>query len=381
MYIRASLKGRNRLLFRCVLILLFVCLSQVRSYSQPTGFVYSVGTYGDLRKMDMGLNVVATTKVPGLVRARRIMAADISPDGKRLFLAVSGGVDPLILVQTADLSIDRDIKVVFPPLPEHWIQHSPFDILAVSSEILYWSDECYTSASVGAYSTLLVNLREKAVTPIRDWSFENKNAIEISPDRDKMVLPRDGLLLIRASTGQVLAKVEQETIGQRRSIWWFDMDWSQNVLQCYTAPWTVGEAPTEKLRIDMNSRQVVAREALKVSPEFDLATLQRNGRRSISSKTYILDESGSLQIFDHAKGQVSKRFDSVVPRPAENARLVPQVSPGGDLIVVPKNRVERFTDGRDSRDVSTLYAIDPKTGRVTKTLEYPDHIVAILFGE
>jgi hypothetical protein len=377
-----SFSAKKWVVVGCSLFLLLAEFSQAQPSTQSPSFLYSVGTYGDLRKMDTALNVVATAKVPGLARAVGIAAADISPDGKRLFLAVSSGGNPLVVIQTADLSIDRDMKVVFPPLPEHWIQHAPFDIIAVSSEMLYWSDECYTSDPTGAYSTLLVNLKEKVAKPIREWSFENRNELKISPDRERMAVYYGGrLYVIRSSTGQVLAKVEQETIGQRRSIWWFDMDWSRDVLQCYTAPWTVGEAPTEKLRIDMNSHEVVAREALKVSPEFDLAALQRNGRRSISSKTYILDESGSLQIFDHAKGQLSKRFNSVVPKPAENARLVPQVSPGGDVIVVPRNRVEKLADGRNYREVSTLYAIDPQTGRVTKTLEYPDHIVTVLFGE
>jgi hypothetical protein len=378
----AVVKGRNRLLLCCVLILLFVCASRVRSYSQPTGFVYSIGTYGDLRKMDIGLNVMATAKVPGLVRAVRIMAADISPDGKRLFLAVSSGGDPLVVVQTADLSIDRDMKVVFPTPPENWKQHFPLDIIAVSSEMLYWSDECYTADPTRPYSTLLIDLNEGIAKPVYDWGFDNESEIEISPDHEKTVLYAGGRLsVIRASTGEVLARMEHETIGQRRSIRWFDVDWNQNVVQCYTVPWEEGQASTEKLRIDMNSHQVVAREPLQVSPRVSWSALQWSGQQPISSKTYILDKNGSLLLFDHVKGQITKSFNSVVPKPLENSRLVPHVSPDENLILAQRNSVERFTDGRDSRNVSTLYAIDPKTGQITKTLDYPETVVAVLFGE
>jgi hypothetical protein len=371
------LVAKGRLTLGCALILLLAISSHAQPSTQSPGFIYSVGAYGYVQKMDAALNVVATARVPGLARSIRIAGADISPDGKRLFLAVGREENPLVIVETADLSVVPDVNVVFPNTPETWRQHAPFDIIAISSEVLYWSDECYSAALAGAeYDTLLVNLNEKIARPIRDWGFENKNEIQISPDREKMAIDHGGnLLIIRASTGQILQTIDQKVIGQG-TVMSFVVDWNQNALRCCM----IADGSMAKLRIDMNSGQVVAREAVKNTGRFHPPGSETGRQCLTPATTYVLDEDGGIQIFDNTKCKLSKRLDSVVPGVTPGWKLALYVPPSGNLIFAQKDAVKTLADGHE-KDISFLYAVDAKTGQVVRTVDYPDEIAAVLFGK
>ena len=374
------LSAKKRLMIGCSFVLLLAESSQAQPSNQSPSFLYSVGAYGYLQKMDAAMNTLTTARVPNLARDIRIAAADISPDGRRLFLAVSRKENPLVIVETADLSVVPDVNVPFPSPPEPWIRHVPFDIVAVTSEILYWSDECYTTASTGAYSTVLVNLREKTAKPVREWSFENKNAIQISPDRGRIATyHRGGVGIIRVSTGEVLKTVGREVIGERIIVS-FNMDWSQNILQCCVVPWTTTGDSVEKLRIDMNSSQVITRESIESTGGLHFPDFSTGRRVLTSATTYVLDEDGDIQIFDNTECKLSKKLDSVVADVTPGSKLALYVAPRGNSIFVQKNAVKTLADG-NAKGVSSLYAVDGESGQVVATIDYPDEIVAVLFGK
>lgn len=368
--------AKKWLMVGCSLVLLLAESSQAQPSVGSPGFIYLVGSYGYLQKMDVTLNALTTTQIPGLARSVRIAAADISSDGKRLFLAVSRNENPLVIVKTADLSVVPDVDVAFPTPINPWTEHAPFDIIAVTSDTLYWSDECYTSTSANAsFSTLRVNLNERVAEPVHDWSFENKNAIRISPDRGRIAIYHmGGLAIVRASTGEILKTVDQNVIGQG-TVMSFAMDWNQNALWCCM----IADGSMAKLRIDMNSGQVVAREAVKNAGRLRFPDFSTGRRFLTSTTTYVLDKDGSIQIFDNTKCELSKKLDSVVPDVTPGSKLALYVPPSGNPIFAQKNAVKTLANG-NAKGISSLHAVDAETGQVVRTIDYPDEIVAVLFS-
>jgi hypothetical protein len=371
---------RGRLTAWGAWILLLAASSLSQASTGSPDFAYCVGVYGYLQKMDTTLNTLSTRRIPNLARDIRIVAADISPDGKRLFVATSRRENPLVIVETADLSVVSDGNIAFPGPTEPWIRHAPFDIMAVSPDVLYWSDECYTSAIAGdSFSTLLVDLREKVAKPIRDWNFENRSQIEVSPDRDRMVLLGRGLSLIHPSTGHILKTVGQEVIGQR-TVLSFNMDWSRNILQCCVVPWTPASGSVERLRIDVNSGQVVTKEPVKNPGNSRFAGLQTKRQRATRAMTYVLDKDGTIEVFDNAKCELLRKIRPTGSDVKPESELALYVPPGENSILVQEDTVKTLADG-SKKDVSSLQAVDPNTGQTTKTVDCPDEIVAVLFGK
>ena len=143
----------------------FPSVGKAVSYlSKPT---YLVGGNGTLKKLDGNMKVIGAAKIPHLTRRTWIRNADISSDGQRLFLALSGN-KALVVVRTADMSIEEDLHITFPATAEYWKEHSPFDIVSASPRYLYISDECYSAVPKG-FTTVRVDLNTKTAEPVYKW--------------------------------------------------------------------------------------------------------------------------------------------------------------------------------------------------------------------
>lgn len=374
-------KIRQCLISICALVFSVAtpCLTMA-SYSSPG--IYLVGEYGYLQKLDGNLQVVATGKVPNLARGCSIRDADISPDGERLFLAVSSD-NPLVVVRAADLSIDENMRITFPPLPEPWRTYLPLSIIATSQNYLYMTDESYSTAP-NPFSTVLVDINAKTATPIYEYSFMSKMQIQISPSREKMALYDGGkLYFIDISTGKVTNLVSRELIGADKLVIWFDINWDNNIAQFYIIPIGRGEKNLEKLRIDVKSQRVIHREELESKTVFGFynANSYRRVLTATSSKIYIQDSKGAIQIFDRQTGKLLETLDYTLFEKVSGRPVLSYISPDEKLLFYRKDDVKQISNGKDAEDISYFCVIDTETRHIIKTLQFPQKIVAVLFSE
>jgi WD40 repeat protein len=350
------------------------------SYSSPG--IYLVGEYGYLQKLDGNLEVVDTGKVPNLVRGCSIRDADISPDGERLFLAVSSD-NPLVVVRAADLSVDENVRITFPPTAEPWEgTYFPFSIISTSPRYLYMTDESYSTAP-NPFSTVLVDLNAKTAKPIYGYSFMSKMQIQVSPNRKKMALYDGKLYFIDIPTGKVADLLSRELIGMNKWVIWFDIKWDDNIAEFYIIPIRRGEKNLEKVCIDVKSQQIIYREELESKTSFGFYN-ENSYRRVLtdtSSKIYIQDSKGTIQIFDRQTGKLLETLDYTLFGKALGRPVLSYISPDEKLLFYQKDDVKQISNGKDARDISSFCVMDPETRKTIKTLQFPQKIVAVLFSE
>ncbi len=377
-------KIRQCLISICALVFSVAtpCLTMA-SYSSAS--IYLVGEHGYLQKLDGNLEVVATGKVPNLARGRSIRDATISPNGERLFLAVSTD-NPLVVVRAADLSIDENVRITFPPFAEPWRTYFPLSIIAASSKYLYMTDESYSTTSKipNPFSTVLVDINAKTATPIYGYSFMSKMQIQISPSREKMALYDGGkLYFIDISTGKVTNLVSRELIGTDKWVIWFDINWDNNIAEFYIIPIGRGEKNLEKLCIDVKSQQIIHREELESKTVFGFYNENSYHRvlTATSSKIYIQDSKGSIQIFDRQIGKLLETLDYTLFEKVPGRPVLSYVSPDEKLLFYRKDDVKQISNGKEAEDISSFCVMDTETRQTIKTLQFPQKIVAVLFSE
>lgn len=374
-------KIRQCLISICTLVFSVAtpCLTMA-SYSSPG--IYLVGEYGYLQKLDVNLQVVATGKVPNLARGCSIRDADISPDGERLFLAVSSD-NPLVVVRAADLSLDENMRIAFPPTAEPWEgMYFPFSIIATSPRYLYMTDEGYSTAP-NPFSTVLVDLNAKTAKPIYGYSFMSKMQMQVSPSREKMALYDGKLYFIDIPRGEVVDLISRKLISKDRWVVWFNINWDGNIAEFYTIPIRRGEKNLEKLCIDVKSKQIIYRGELEGKTGFGFynANSYRRILTGSSSRIYIQDSKGTIQIFDRQTGKLLETLDYTLFGKAPGRPVVSYVSPDEKLLFYRKDDVKQISNGKDARDISSFCVMDPETRQTIKTLQFPQKIVAVLFSE
>jgi len=373
-------KIRQCLISICTLVFSVAtpCLTMA-SYSSPG--IYLVGEYGYLQKLDGNLEVVATGKVPNLVRGCSIRNADISPDGECLFLAVSSD-NPLVVVLAADLSVDENVRITFPRLTEPGKTYFPFSIIAASPMYLYMTDESYSTAT-NPFSTVLVDLNTKIAKPIYEYSFMSKMQMQVSPSREKMALYDGRLYFIDIPSGKVVDLISRKLIGKDRWVVWFNINWDDNIAEFYTIPIRRGEKNLEKLCIDVKSKRIIYREELEGKTGFGFynANSYRRILTGSSSRIFIQDSNGNIQIFDRQTGKLLETLDYTLFGEATGRPVVSYVSPDEKLLFYQKDDVKQISNGKDARDISSFCVMDPETRQTIKTLQFPQKIVAVLFSE
>lgn len=346
-----------------------------------TSAVYLVGKYGYLQKLNGNLDVVAEGRVPNLARARGVRDADISPEGDRLFLAVSSN-NPLVVVRAADLTVDENVSIEFPPTHAPWEgMYFPHSIMAVSPRYLYMTDEAYSTAPT-PFSTVQIDLNANTTTPIFGYSLTSKMQTQVSPDRRWMALyTMGGLCIIDIPTGKTVNLINKEIVGIDNWVMWFNVDWDDNVIEFYIIPMKGGEKNVEKLYVGAKSRRIINRVKLESKTRFGFND-EISYRRILttgSSKIYVQDGHGNVQVFDRKTGELLQTLDHTLFGETQGATVLPHVSPDERVVFCQKDSVRQDSVGRGS-DVSSLCAIDAETWLTVATIEFPQKIVAVLFS-
>lgn len=373
-------KIRQLLISICTLVF-FVASPYITMASYSSQGIYLVGEYGYLQKLDGNLQVVATGKVPNLARGCSIRDADISPDGERLFLAVSSD-NPLVVVRAADLRVDESVLITFPPLTKPWQTYFPLSIIATSPRYLYMTDESYSTAP-NPFSTVLVDLNAKTAKPIYGYSFMSKTQIQVSPNREKMALYSRKLHFIDIPAGKVTNFVSRELIGKDKWVVWFNINWDDNIAELYTIPIRRGEKNLEKLCIDVKSERIIYRKELEGKTGFGFynANSYRRILKGSSSRIFIQDSNGNIQIFDRQTGKLLETLGYTLFGKATGRPVASYVSPDEKLLFYRKDDVKQISNGKDARDISSFCVMDPETRQIIKTLQFPQKIVGVLFSE
>ncbi len=373
-------KMRRDLIVGCILALVAGVAPATIGGNSPSS-IYLVGDYGYLQKLDGNLQVVATGKVPNLARGRKIRDADISPDGERLFLAVSSD-NPLVVVRAADLSLDENIRIAFPPAAKPWTTHFPFSIIATSARYLYMTDESY-SAAPKPFSTVLVDLTAKTATPLYGYGFTSKMQIQVSPEREKMALYNGSLYFIDIPTGKVIDSITHELVGKDKWVMWFDIDWDKYIAEFYLIPLAQGEKTIEKICIDVESKSKVRGESLQSKTVFDFYNVQNCCAitTTASSKIYIQDSQGNIEIANRRSAQVLEKLGHAQFKEGSGRPVVSYVSPEEQLLFYQKDYVKAGSNGKHAQDLSSLCVMDMATRKIIKTIEFPQRIVGVLFGK
>jgi len=373
-------KIRQCLISICALVFSVAtpCLTMA-SYSSPG--IYLVGEYGYLQKLDGNLEVVAIGKVPNLVRGCSIRDADISPDGERLFLAVSSD-NALVVVRAADLRVDESVLITFPPPTKPWHTYFPFSIIATSPRYLYMTDESYSTAP-NPFSTVLVDLNAKTAKPIYGYSFMSKMQMQVSPSREKMALYDGKLYFIDIPRGEVVDLISRKLIGKDRWVVWFNINWDDNIAEFYTIPIRRGEKNLEKLCIDVKSKRIIYRGELEGKTGFGFynANSYRRILTDSSSRIFIQDSNGNIQIFDRQTGKLLETLGYTLFGKATGRPVVSYVSPDEKLLFYRKDDVKQISNGKDARDIFSFCVMDLETRQTIKTLQFPQKIVVVLFSE
>lgn len=374
-------KIRRHLIAGCVLALV-AGAAPATIGADSSSSIYLIGDYGYLQKLDGNLQVVATGKAPGLARGRKIRDADISPDGERLFLAVSSD-NPLVVVRTADLSIDENIHIAFPPAVKPWTMHSPFSIIATSARYLYMTDESY-SAAPKPFSTVLVDLTAKTATPMYGYGFMSKMEIQVSPERERMALyDGGGLYFIDVPTGKVVDSITHELVGKDKWAMWFDVDWDKYIAEFYLIPLAQGEKTIEKICIEVESKSKWRSESLQSKTVFDFYNFQncRAITAKASSKIYIQDSQGNIEMANRRGAQVLEKLGHAQFKEGSGRPVVSYVSPDEQLLFYQKDYVKASSGRRLAQGLSSLCVMDMETRQIIKTIESPQRIVGVLFGK
>ena len=373
----------------CPVIFLTGMVSIARMPSHSWSAMYLVGEYGYLQKLDRNLRVVATGQAPNLVRRISVRDADISPDGNRLFLAVSSGNNPLVVVRAADLTVDQNVRIPFPSVPKPWETYFPLSIAAASSTYVYMTDECYSSAP-RPYGTVLVDLKTATSKPIYDYTFMSRTQIQIPPDSEKMALCSGGkLYFIDISAGEVVDLISGELVSRKLGPW-FDINWKENTAELYGIPEPANQELLEKISINIKSREIIHRRGLKGKTIFGLRdemfglSSEVRYRRILTAsslKRYIQDGEGNIQIFDRKSGKFLDRLDHTLFEKLPGRPVVSYISPDEKLLFYRKDEVKQIAGGLDSRDISSFCVVDMQASEIIKTLHLPQKIVAVLFSE
>lgn len=364
----------------CVVVF-FVCFPSVGkavSYlSKPT---YLVGGYGSLKKLDSNMKVIGAAKIPHLARRTWIRNADISSDGQRLFLALSGN-KALVVVRTADMSIEEDLRITFPATSEYWKEHSPFDIISVSPRYLYISDECY-SALPNGFTTVMVDLNTKIAEPVYKYGFVSKRQIQISPNQERMALYNGGKLhIIDISSGEVVDSIKRELIGDRW-ILWSNVNWDDSAIELYVVSQKTNLKNIEKLCIDMKSHKIVSSQKLPSKTVFGFDNQISNDRVVTTPSTvYIQDRRGSIQIFDRHTGSQLETLDYSLFEKITGEPTTFYVSPDEKLLFYRKDKVKHAADDRDSLDVSSICIMSLESKQIINTIDSSETMVSVLFGK
>ncbi len=340
---------------------------------------YLVGGNGTLKKLDGNMKVIGAAKIPHLTRRTWIQNADISSDGQRLFLALSGD-KLLVVVRTMDMSIE-DLHITFPATAEYWKEHSPFDIVSASPRYLYISDECYSAVPKG-FTTMLVDLNAGTVKPVYEYSFMSKRQIQISPNQEKMALSGGGgLRIIDISSGDIVDSIKREHIAGKW-ILWSNVDWDNRAIELYVVTQKTNLKNIEKLCIDMKSHRIVSSQKLPSKTVFGFDNQISNDRVVTTPSTvYIQDRRGSIQIFDRHTGRQLKKLDYSLFEKITGEPAVFYVSPDEKLLFYRKDRVKHVADDRDSLDVSSICIISLKSKQIVNTIDYSEKIVSVLFSK
>ncbi len=364
----------------CVVIFCLGLSSSGNASSYLSKRAYLVGGYGTLKKLDGNMKVIGAAKIPHLARRTWIRNADISSDGQRLFLALSGD-KLLVVVRTMDMSIEEDLHITFPATAEYWKEHSPFDIVSASPRYLYISDECYSAVPKG-FTTVMVDLNTKIAKPVYKYGFVSKRQVQISPKQEKMTLYDGGQLhIIDISSGEIVDSVKKELI-TGKWILWSNVDWDDKAMELYVVPQTKDLKNIEKIHIDMESDKMIYTQKLSTKTMFGFYNENSNSRiLATPSHIYIQDSRGNIQIFDRNTGSQLETLDHSLFEKITGKPTTFYVSPDEKLLFYRKDRVEHVADHRDSLDVSSICIISLKSKQIVNTIDYSEKIVSVLFSK
>lgn len=364
----------------CVVIFCVGLSSFGKAASYLSKPAYLVGGYGSLKKLDGNMEVISTQKIPNLARWTWIRNADISSDGQRLFLALSGN-KILVVVRTADMSIEEDLRITFPATSENWKTHAPFDIISASPRYLYISDECYSARSKG-FTTVLVDLNTKIAKPIYKYGFVSKRQIQISPNQEKMALYDGGRLhIIDISSGDVVDSIKGELIAGKW-ILWSNVDWDDRAMELYVVPQETNLKNIEKLCIDMKSHRIVSSQKLPSKTVFGFGNqISKDMVVTTPSTVYIQERRGSIQIFDRHTGSQLEKLDYTLFEKIMGQPTGFYVSPDEKLLFYRKDKIKHVSNDKGGHDISSICIISLKLKQIVNTIDYSEEIVSVLFSK
>jgi len=368
-------------------ILFFVISFLCSSYSSAlenqikNEAIYIISEYGTIDKFDSNWHLLSSNKVPGLFLGLRVHDADISPDGGLLFLAVSAD-PPLIIINTKDMSI-REHSIKF---PQHaFASYFPESLIAFTSQYLYMADESYTGLA-DPFMDIMIDINKGTAMRLPSQISLNKEDVIISSQRDKVASRGlEKINVVDVLSGKLIDSIGIPTEYRGRALTPIDVDWANNKITIRKTKSADGQSAS-KITIDMVSHESVTQKDEK----FNIGnTITKIHLHSDGMQYLIEDDKANLYVVDKSTGKVVYSVEQNITSALKghNLRLRSYLAPDSTQVIYLKDDKKEHIPqkgeyGAIDRYVyfSRLTAIDLKTNKIMKNIEFPEKIVAVLFS-
>jgi hypothetical protein len=338
------------------------------------GTITIIGNYGYIERYDTAWNLLTKGKVSGLVGGAFIHDADISPDGRVLFLAVSKKDTPLIIVNTNDMSINEEHKITFPS-PGYYA-YLPMSVIAASSRYLYMADESYT-ALAKPFFNIMIDVDEGSSTPIVKQLFLGKEDVKMAPMRDTMITRGwENLYKVEVHTSRIIDSISFPIEYGEKELSTFDVDWVNKRIMLYKVK-SNHEQLITRISLNMVNKEIskLKDERVGINNRIRKISLQLNGTRFL-----IEDEKDNLYIVDSGTYKILDKVGHEVTSNIKGYGLTSCLSPDGSQLIYFKNDIVK-NEKKEEKEISGLCAIRLKTEKNIKPIEYPEKVVTVLFTE